>query len=231
MRKNKARELPDIQTGSFHIHYCIFKRQVLTAHFCSARKERGFFFSFFPFGLFEISAWMFLFLFQQMDKQMEHYGYVECSGRKVETETGRPGYSWLSPSLCSCNCPDICLWTWRDGYPWESWWQVLTSIIRVGCNINRNHGYLKILFGVRSWCDWRATTMLRTGGRQSWNVGSSFQLSEARLAHQSARQHPSPPCGPSVPAHLVLNHEQKAKRENAQRKKCKDGEGQKFRED
>ena len=33
------------------------------------------------------------FLFQQMDKQMGHYSYVECSGRKVETETGRPGYS------------------------------------------------------------------------------------------------------------------------------------------
>lgn len=49
MRKNKAREreLPDIQTGSFHSHYCIFKRQVLTAHFCSARKEGWFFFFFF----------------------------------------------------------------------------------------------------------------------------------------------------------------------------------------
>lgn len=164
-KTKRERELPDIQTGSFHSHYCIFKRQVLTAHFCSARKE-GCFFFFFPFGLFEISAWMFLFLFQQMDKQMGHYGYVECSGRKVETETARPGYSWLSPSQCSCNFPDMCLWTWRDGYPWESWWQVLTSIIRVGCNIKRNHGYLKILFGVRSWCDWRATTELRTGGRQ-----------------------------------------------------------------
>ena len=89
--KQSERELPDIQTGSFHIHYCILKRQVLTAHFCSARKERGFFFSFFPFGF--LKSVHEYFLFQQMDKQMGHYSYVECSGRKVETETGRPGYS------------------------------------------------------------------------------------------------------------------------------------------
>lgn len=49
--KQSEKELPDIQTGSFHIHYCISKRQVLTAHFCSARKERGIFLLLFSFFL------------------------------------------------------------------------------------------------------------------------------------------------------------------------------------
>lgn len=43
-------------------------------------------------------------------------------------------------------------------------------------------GMLKILFWFRSWCEWRVTTILRTGGRHSsGGAGSSSQLSEARL--------------------------------------------------
>lgn len=79
--KQSKKELPDIQTGSFHTHYCIFKRQVLTAHFCSAREGRVFFFFFLV--LFKISAWMFLFSFQQMDKQMG-----TTARRNVEGERG-----------------------------------------------------------------------------------------------------------------------------------------------
>lgn len=54
--------------------------------------------------------------------------------------------------------------------------------------------------------------MLRTGGSQSRDAGSSFQLSEARPAHQHAHQHLSPPPGLlSLPR--VLNHEQKARKQ------------------
>ena len=152
-------------------------------------------------------------------------------------ETGRPGYSQLSPSQCSCNFPalqglvETCLWTWQDGYTWESWWQVLTSIIRAGCNIRRNHGYLKILFWVRSWCDWRATTVVRTGRRQSWDAGSSFQLSEARPAHRSALLNIPHPLQVPCPCSSSTKPWAKGKeKENAQRKQCKEAEGQKLRE-
>lgn len=89
------KELPDIQTGSFHIHYCIFKRQVLTAHFCSARRGggggAGIFFLFFGFFSFFFSFWFVLnqcmnvsFLISADGQTGGHYGYVECSRERGE---------------------------------------------------------------------------------------------------------------------------------------------------
>lgn len=96
--KQSKKERPDIQTGSFHTHYCIFKRRGLTAHFCSARKGRDFFFVvflwgfFFWFGLKSVHEFFF-FSFQQMDKQMDTTARWNVEGGREHCETGRPGSS------------------------------------------------------------------------------------------------------------------------------------------
>lgn len=86
--KQSKKELPDIQTGSFHIHYCIFKRQILTAHFCSARKERDSF-SFFWFVLHQCMNVSFLISAGGQQKGTIARWNVKRSGGFCET--GRPG--------------------------------------------------------------------------------------------------------------------------------------------
>lgn len=117
---------------------------------------------------------------------------------------------------------------------WEIWWQVVTSIIRADCNTGRSRGYLEIVFWFRSWCDGRATTVLRTGGRQSYGAGSSSWLFETRPAHQSAHQFHFSPLQAPIPAHVVLNCEQKTKRQIKidfkKKRKGKEAEGQKLKE-
>lgn len=104
---------------------------------------------------------------------------MECSRERGYCETGRPGYSGLSPLWCSCNFPALQglvqtgLWTWLEKHTWEIWWQVLTSIIRAGCNTGGNHGYLKTLFWLRSRSDWRATSVLRNQRKPELCAGSS----------------------------------------------------------
>lgn len=90
--KQSKKELPDIQTGSFHIHYCIFKRQVFNCTFVQLER-RDFFFLFSFFGLFSSVHEFFLFSFQQMDKQMDTTATWNVKGRVGYCETGRPGYS------------------------------------------------------------------------------------------------------------------------------------------
>lgn len=89
----------------------------------------------------------------------------------------------------------MCLWTWpRDGYPWESWWQVLTSIIRVGCNIKEKPWIFKNTF--ESVSDWRAIWL----GMEEDSYRSEAQhLVCSRLLCQSARQHLSSLVDPTAP--------------------------------
>lgn len=73
--KQSKKELPDIQTGSFHIHYCIFKRQVFNCTFVQLER-RDFFFSF--FGLFSSVHECFFILISADGQTDGHYSYVEC---------------------------------------------------------------------------------------------------------------------------------------------------------
>lgn len=121
----------------------------------------------------------------------------------------------------------VCELGWMSS--WEIWWQVLTSIIRAGCNTGRSHGYLKLLFGFRSWYDWRATTGLRTGGRQlwCWKLFSTLKLCLLTKVLTNFTPHSlqAPyPC----PCSIQLWTKDKDKSQNE--KKCKEAEGQKFKE-
>lgn len=107
---------------------------------------------------------------------------------------------------------------WLDEYTWETWWQVLTSNIGAGCNTGRSLGYLKMRFWSRSWYDWRATSVLRTGGRQSYGAGNSTQLLEARPL-TTVLTNVSHPSRHPTPAHTVLNSKWKTNKDRIQKEK------------
>lgn len=207
------------------------KRQVLTARFCSARKERGFFFSFFPFGFLKSVHEYFFSYFSRWTNRWDTTATWNVRGGRWRLR------------LAGRAIPDSPIAVFMQ-LPWHlsmnlTGWVPLGELV-TGAN-KHYQGWLQYkekpwIFKNTFWS--QILVWLKSNHRaENWR---KTELKCGKLFSTRWSNAGSPKCSPTsltplwTPCPCPSSTKPWTKgieRENAQRKKCKEAEGQKFRED